>query len=222
MRLILAAAATAAMMSSAQAQDAAYDWSGAYIGAQAGHVWGRSAYISPTDGQSAYPKPRSAFGGLHAGYNFAFTYPIILGVEADLNWTGTGSDRANFGPAFTSALASAHLNWVGSVRARIGYGMGRLMPHLTAGVAVVDWEHRLLDPAFTDPLTVTRDTKIGWTAGVGIDYAVTNSLIAGIEYRYSDFGKVDYPGEIIPGFIIFPHQANLSTQDLRFKIAYKF
>ena len=45
-------------------------------------------------------------------------------------------------------------------------------------------------------------TNIGYTVGVGVDYAMTDNIILSAEYRHNDFGKkdltihdVDYEGK---------------------------
>jgi outer membrane immunogenic protein len=59
----------------------------------------------------------------------------------------------------------------------------------------------------------------GWTAGVGVDYAITESAVARIEYRYTSLAT--------PGFVSFATNSaeaanRVPISDLRAGIAYKF
>ena len=42
-------------------------------------------------------------------------------------------------------------------------------------------------------------TRVGWTVGGGLEYAVTNNWSVRAEYRYSDFGRyTDFPFSGVP------------------------
>src|SRR5690606_683970 len=84
-QLLLTASILALSVGSAAAQDQVYDWSGAYVGAQAGYGWGEGKYVSHTDGQSASPRPDGFLGGIYGGYSHQLHNGVVLGVEADIN-----------------------------------------------------------------------------------------------------------------------------------------
>ncbi len=63
-----------------------------------------------------------------------------------------------------------------------------------------------------------NNTLIGWTIGAGVEYAFTNNLIGRAEYRYTDFGSEDLAS--VRGFP--DGTLDLSTNDIRLGIAYKF
>jgi len=85
----------------------------------------------------------------------------------------------------------------GSIRARAGYAIGRLLPYATAGVAFgsfyTDAQLFGTDLNGTTPFAASgarSATRVGWTAGAGLDYAINNSWSARLEYRYTDFGNL--------------------------------
>ena len=72
-----------------------------------------------------------------------------------------------------------------SIRGRLGYAFDRALVYATGGVAFLDLDGKDktvgvngVDYSFT-----------GWTIGAGIDYALTDNLSIGAEYRFTDFGS---------------------------------
>lgn len=217
-QLLLAASVLALSAGSAAAQDATYDWSGAYIGAQIGYGWADSTlnfnsgaldYVVPVD-------PDGFIGGVYGGYNFQFGNGVVAGIESDLLLSGIGTDNVlgiNGGTTDPSYRFGSDQKWNASLRARLGYGIGRVLPFVTAGVALASYEHfetRVLP--FSE-----KETYTGWTIGAGVDYAATDNLIVRFEYRHSDFGSNSFA---VPGWV--NHKVDIKTHDLRFGIAYKF
>jgi outer membrane immunogenic protein len=87
------------------------NWTGYYIGANAGYGWGRwdSNSLSPIfpDGvtTSADPDVQGWFGGVTAGYNWQASQQWVLGVEGDFDWSGEkASDNSS---SSTSSTTSA-------------------------------------------------------------------------------------------------------------------
>ena len=135
-------------------------WTGFYVGANAGGVWGNSSNsanevfgYSPAGvgaGLSAAPGAsggsNSGFiGGLQVGYNKQFAGAFVGGLEADIQGVagasrtvgtyGVGVDSA--GVSYTSiGKRSGGLDYLGTVRGRIGYlVMPTLLVYGTGGLA---------------------------------------------------------------------------------------
>ncbi|WP_254474298.1 outer membrane protein [Bartonella sp. B1098] len=107
--------------------------------------------------------------------------------------------------------------WTGATRVRVGFSAGRVMPYIAGGVAYGQFEN-ILSTVITgnSPFNKTVDTTktmIGYTLGGGVDFAMTDNLVARAEYRYSDFGKKKFKDEI---------EVKYKTNDFRAGIAYKF
>jgi outer membrane immunogenic protein len=64
---------------------------------------------------------------------------------------------------------------------------GRLLAYGKAGGA---WTHENYNIEFADTATfaTASDTRSGWTAGGGFEYAITGNLSMFFEYNYYDFG----------------------------------
>jgi outer membrane immunogenic protein len=163
----------------------AYNWDGFYVGIQAGYGWGEA------DHQPAIPTGPGGNGndlglsgwlaGVNAGYNMHLSDQFIGGIEADINWADiSGSDDTLFGePSHT-------IDWMGSVRARLGFDGGVFMPYMTGGLAFGHGARESTSGGDADA------THIGWTAGVGVEVAATDNLSIDLQYRYTDLGAQTY------------------------------
>lgn len=202
---------------------AAYDWSGVYVGAQAGYVVGGNVEQTYKDFDAGpwfdYDlKPDGAFGGLYAGYNHQFSNSIVLGVEADFaagDVGATGETKVYLGYESTTDI-----DWTGSVRVRAGYAIDRFLPYATGGVAFgrFSFEERAEDYGVRQ----TADVDVsGWTIGAGAEYALTDKVILRGEYRMTDFNQKNFAGQDDFG-AVDNFAGKLRTHDLRVGVAYKF
>ncbi len=117
----------------APALKSVYDWTGFYLG---GHVGYGGGSLGP--GTNPLPEQGVLFphgitgliGGYQAGYNKQLPNHVVLGVEADASFTSPLDD-----PRLAPAPFNATIDYVGTVRGRIGYAFGRLLPYMTGGFA---------------------------------------------------------------------------------------
>ena len=176
-----------------------YDWTGFYVGLQAGYAFADSDFGGDLDG---------FVGGVHAGYNYQINN-WVLGIEADVDYSAADASGTVAGVAY-----DVDLEWLGSVRGRVGYAFDRVLVYATGGVAFGG-----IDASATAAGVTTSDdnTHVGWTVGAGVEVAITNNVTARAEYRYTDLGDKNYN---FGGAV-----ANLDAQDLhavRVGVSYKF
>jgi outer membrane immunogenic protein len=103
------------------------------------------------------------------------------------------------------------------VRGRIGFTFDRFLLFATGGFAWGDPSntYALLGAA---PFAANGSNASGWTAGVGLDYALTDNLFGRIEYRYTDLttsGFVNTAADVADAANRVP------VSDVRVGIAYK-
>ena len=131
----------------------AYNWTGFYVGGNAGYGWGKSgATLAPNDASSTLvsttfgPQAPSfntsgALGGLQLGYNWQVGRNWLLGFETDFNFSdikGDGSANSSiiFAAITTATVAEESVKWFGTVRARLGYlPQDNLLAYVTGGLA---------------------------------------------------------------------------------------
>src|SRR5579859_7915580 len=174
-----------------------YDWSGPYIGLHAGYGWGRESddqsrlfpLTQPTPtatGTQANDKfDLSGFiGGAHAGYNYQINQ-FVIGVEGDIDYSNLNGSAHAVYPGGIARTLKLKTEWQGSARARFGYAFDNILVYATGGLAVANAK---LSTAGAH----SSNTHVGWTAGLGAEYAFTQNWIGRLEVRYSDFGKKGY------------------------------
>jgi outer membrane immunogenic protein len=150
-----------------------YNWTGFYIGVNGGGGWGRSDYTQTGN----FDLSGGLVGGT-AGYNWQ-TGSWVFGLEGDLDWSNIN------GNTFLGCVPGCKTtnNWLGTARARVGYAFDRILPYVTGGLAVGEVQ------ADVDGINVATNTNTGWTAGAGVEYAITNNWSVKAEYLYVDLGN---------------------------------
>lgn len=110
----LAADLAARPYTKAPALAAVYDWTGFYIGVNAGVGIGRDRFQHDFLGAGSpytfYVAPQGGFGGGQIGYNWqtgSMFGPIVFGLEADIQGAGLSDDRTSFAPPLGSRRAIA-------------------------------------------------------------------------------------------------------------------
>ncbi len=64
----------------------------------------------------------------------------------------------------------------------------------------------------------------GWTAGVGVEHAVTKNVIVGFEYNYTDLGSENSvtPTSAAAGTIFLNQDVDVQIHSFMGRISYKF
>jgi len=182
---------------------AQYNWSGFYVGAQAGVAFNRDsgAFSSDSAFAGGNEDGETGFiGGGHVGYDYQFANNFVLGAVADLNYIDASSN-ASFDLASTGGTSTfgvdSDINYVGTVRAKAGYAMDRFMVYATGGLAYADIDdNRRGDATFIAPggagfdvSSRTDSDDVGYAVGAGFDVLATQNVSFGLEYLYTDLGK---------------------------------
>ena len=200
-----------------------FSWQGFYIGGEIGGMFAKPK-LSATNifGEDASwsPKPKGILGGIYAGYNMEFGQSFVVGFDIDYTMADASKSK-NIEFADGVATGRVKQKWLSSARLRAGYAMDRLLPYIAAGFAYgkVDSRISLKDVENVTVQAVYKGGKnfSGWTAGAGVDYAMSDNIMLRLEYRYTDLGdnKFNFPGDINT-------KVKYKTNDIRVGVAYKF
>jgi outer membrane immunogenic protein len=156
-----------------------YNWTGFYVGINGGGAWGgRSRFDFPGGPTAAFDGSGWLAGGT-LGFNYQFGQ-FVLGLEGDIDGADIRGSSSCLGGGF---LCQTHNDWLGTGRGRIGYAFGRILPYVTGGLAVGNLT------ASVPGIGAATDTRTGWTAGGGIEVALTGNWTAKAEYLYVDLGS---------------------------------
>jgi outer membrane immunogenic protein len=160
---------------------ATYNWTGFYAGLNTGVDKNNSRYTvgygDVFSFSGSFDNPAFTIGG-QAGYNYQ-AGNFVYGLETDINYDGP----------------SPQLDYFGTLRGRLGYTLAdRLLLYITGGLAYGDVSSNTII-TIRDPEVWSGSSsqlQIGWTAGVGGEYALTNSWSVKLEYLYIDLGSMSY------------------------------
>jgi outer membrane immunogenic protein len=164
-------------------------------------------------------------GGGQIGYNWQFANVWVAGIEADIQGTTASghANGANFIPVIKTTgdadlpvgsltSASKRLDYLGTVRGRLGYLITpTLLAYATGGLAYgqasasasigegilnqTTIENTVLPPFFGSGSF--SDTRVGWTVGGGAEWMFAPNWSAKIEYLYYDLGVVSHPAGLL-------------------------
>ena len=196
-------------------EDMTYDWSGGYIGAELGGVWGNADVSIPLY-PSDFDLDTSGFaGGLYVGYNFQ-SNALVFGVEADINIMDVDGDELSgcigIGcPPPPGERYAVEQDWDASVRARAGYAIDNMLLYVTGGAAFSSIETSYI------PLAGGHDESdlFGWTVGGGLEYGFTPNITGRVQYLYTDYGNESF-------FHIGPSTVDYDTHSVMAGIAWRF
>ncbi len=132
-----------------------FNWSGMYVGVHGGY-----GFSDNLDGFA---------GGFQLGYNWQFSRNIVFGLEGDI--TATDMNGLPLG-------LPAHIDYIATARARLGYTWDRTMIYGTGGLAY----SRAAVAGF-------HDTDTGYVLGGGLEWAYSNAWTLKAEYLYYDLGN---------------------------------
>jgi len=244
MPLSMASAADMPLKAPPPAPAPVYSWTGFYGGANVGYSWGRSSdswnYFAPNIttgsticGAGAYcisgsgtDNLNGVIGGLQAGYNWQ-TGNLLAGIETDFQWSGQRRTE-NFTTPFQAAAPAGSagtgfetfaekLQWLGTLRGRIGYAPGQWLFYATGGLAYgrVTENGNMAATGFFSafvpgsppcptgvcPVASFSNsvTKAGWTIGVGTERAIDGHWSLKAEYLYVDLGTANTAFTGVPG-----------------------
>ena len=153
-------------------------------------------------------------GGGQIGYNFQFNNNFVVGIETDINGVGQrgrgsfANTTADFEGDYANAVVSSEkaVDWLGTVRGRLGwlvtptfliYGDGGLAYGGVRGSTNV---HAFFTPggphsdfnSWTDASGSRSTTRVGWTAGDGVEWMFIPNWSLKVEYLYYDLGHATW------------------------------
>jgi outer membrane immunogenic protein len=162
----------------------------------------------------------SWLAGAHAGYNWQ-RGQTVFGFEADLQGThlesrmrgGLTWDLPVPPPPGDFADTRALIDWYGTVRGRLGIANGPWLLYGTAGLA---YGNVSLGSSFSTGglllQSLASEVKVGWVAGVGVEYLWRPDVSFRLGYQYVDLGTLSLFSSSTNGTIAISQSASAHAQ----------
>jgi outer membrane immunogenic protein len=181
---------------------AVYNWTGIYLGVNAGYATGKQDPLGLFSNDFA-PFNYTLSGGMFGGTLGAQIQSghVVLGLEGDIDWTSmTGSGTGpvtKLGIVQGTATISSKVSVIDTLRTRVGYAQDNLLFYGTFGLALTnDTSSFGQTVGFVCnngvvPCTSKVDWHPGLAAGAGFEYGLTPNLSTKVEYLWVGAGAVN-------------------------------
>lgn len=188
---VQASAADLPMFEPAPPPPLLFTWTGFYVGGHLGYGEGNfSGRFHPgLPGQDPGEKnlffssvdPNGILGGIQAGYNWQ-AGAFVLGLEGDVSFLDWDDRVTNA----RGDWIEADVGLLASVRGRLGVAFDRVHIYGTGGIAFSDAKVRAYD-IDTDTRGSAKVDNVGWVAGGGAEFMITESISLRAEGLYYSF-----------------------------------
>jgi outer membrane immunogenic protein len=193
-----------------------HDWTGFYVGIDGGGAFGTAPWNSVPNLVTGSQSMSGGLVGGTVGYNLQTGEPYVFGVEADLDWADMKATTALAACAGQGGSGICELRdpLFATTRLRFGYAFDRFLPYVTGGVAIA-W---LKADIVGQPFGQAPSTQLGWTAGAGLEYAITDALRAKVEYLHADVNGFSCDTPCGGGPVSFKFNTNVIRAGLNYRL----
>jgi len=178
-----------------QSDSDAVNWNGLFIGGSLGGAWSNSDWSDPfastilagyvnAAGFGDYVRSSGPLGGLDLHLNWQ-TGHLVYGLAGSISGADIRGDNTIFS-GIGGINGHEQSNYLGTLVARLGTTLNRSLLYLNAGGAVLNTQYTILgNTAILNLGWGTQELNTwGWTGGVGVEYALTDSWNTSVEYDY--------------------------------------
>jgi len=205
----------------AMAPPAVLSWTGLYLGAEGGGGWGHENF---TDNSTVGIPPGTAishqpdggiFGGV-LGYRYQ-AGQLVFGVEGTAAWADL---KDSVSPSAT-AMDSLKVASLYTATGQVGWTVGQALPYLKGGWAGSSVNTSISTAASGFASQTQFDN--GWIVGAGLDYAVWQNFVLGVEYDYFNLGYSGFSAVGILGHnYIVTNPSHMTIDQVVGRVTYKF
>ncbi len=180
--------------------------------------------------------------GGQAGCNYQLPWRWVIGIEGDASWGNIRGGKLLTASTTLADTTKVNVNgnlslkadFIATATARLGYAVGFLGHGLIYGKGGAAWVGNRDDfdgqiattvsslPTVITPLNFSAtETRVGWTVGVGVEWAVLRYWSVKGEYDFLDFGRhtVTFTDPVLGGASINVRQ---QISEVKFGINYRF
>jgi outer membrane immunogenic protein len=173
-----------------------FTWTGFYLGGNLGGAWAQRDITDRLYGLTWGSGSSNAvfIGGGQAGFNYQFG-GFVLGVEGDFDWAANSHNSAAIVVPAVGAgdliQITSNNRWIGTLAARFGVAFNNVLLYGKAGGGWVG-NNGFTATDLTTGTSITgfnNDTRSGWLAGAGTEWAFAHNWTVKFEYDYLGLGS---------------------------------
>ncbi|HEY2137950.1 MAG TPA: outer membrane beta-barrel protein, partial [Xanthobacteraceae bacterium] len=168
-------------------------------------------YVMPAGSSEGVDKGAGFLGGVGLGCDYQFASNWVIGAAGDFSWADIHGSQNVADPFFNAKSGSsiqltAKTEWLATATMRLGYAWDRFMLYGKGGAAWSHDKYSIQNLAFFgNPnstfcanaalTTITAcnpsgaTTRLGWTLGLGLEWAFADNWSANVEFDHYDFGS---------------------------------
>ena len=185
--LLLSTALVCAPCTAFAAPPTSFNWTGFYVGVHGGYGWGEH-HVADDNPTVAYEiDPDGFLGGAQVGFDYQFGN-FVVGIEGDASW-GDMSARAN--SVGLGLDATVEVDYLASLRARLGYSMQSLLIYATGGAAWAQFTDANFFGGGTPFGPAFDHGESGWTIGLGAEFPLGPKWMMKVDYLHYEFDSVE-------------------------------
>lgn len=185
-----------------------YSWTGCYVGGHVGAGWDHTTFtdpgntlifgtgqvIAPAGGAIGVNGGAGFLGGVQAGCDYQFANNWVVGIGGDFAWSqinGLANDPFFTGKNGAPVPLNTSTDRIGSLTGRIGYAFDHLLFYAKGGGAYAHDNYSIQNAScffFSCGNLAGSADRIGWAAGVGLEWSFAANWSALVEYDHYGFG----------------------------------
>jgi outer membrane immunogenic protein len=238
-KILVSTAAAAALLATSLAAQAAdlpqkayapppvmmtvYDWTGFYIGGNAGYgssrnCWGRVPVAGAVIPDGCTSSSGGVVGG-QMGYRWQMGQ-VVFGLEGQGDWASLRASQISvFDPTLTDRVKVGGL---GLFTGQIGYAWNAALLYLKGGAAVTSNNYDQFATISGAQVNFASSTRWGGTVGVGFEYGFAPNWSAGIEYDHLFMGNANNSFSVPAGAAAVVNQISQDIDMVTVRVNYKF
>ncbi len=194
---------------------APFSWTGLYVGVQGGGGWGRQTWLDNSILGSTDFRASGGFFGGQAGYRYQLGQ-FVFGVEA----AGAPADLKDTNSAGPTS-ETFKVQSLYSATGQVGFALDRWLPYVKGGWGGA--QTNLFAQNTAIPVSASHsENNSGWVVGGGLDYAITNNIILGVEYNHYDLDFQDFTAPAGNGSLIVTNSSRLKVDAVLGRFNFKF
>ena len=176
-----------------------YNWTGVYLGGNAGYGWSRLTGTDLTFGGTTSSTVRGFVRGRPRSAPILLRWaPSFSGIQGDYDYADLKRNANLAGAGFApGAFATFKQDFVATLTGRVGFAFDRVLVYAKGGSA---WTRDKLNAA--DGLGGAANgsfSRTGWTVGGGAEWALVGNWSVFAEYAYLNFGSITEIPTVNPG-----------------------